>query len=75
MTPFKVGNTEKVGNRMGDNCNGVDCGVFAMRRIEAWFRETELKWDSGFPLAHTPKKSVSNQVKEKVCCEDCVFPF
>ncbi|KAJ0678365.1 putative papain-like cysteine peptidase superfamily [Helianthus annuus] len=28
--------------------NSVDCGVFAMRHMETWFGETDLKWDSGF---------------------------
>ncbi|KAJ0489482.1 putative papain-like cysteine peptidase superfamily [Helianthus annuus] len=28
--------------------NSVDCGVFAMRHMETWFGETNLKWDSGF---------------------------
>ncbi|MFS7912143.1 putative papain-like cysteine peptidase superfamily [Helianthus anomalus] len=38
--------------------NSVDCGVFAMRHLETWFGETDLKWDSGFPLTHTQKKSL-----------------
>ncbi|KAJ0591743.1 putative Ulp1 protease family catalytic domain, papain-like cysteine peptidase superfamily [Helianthus annuus] len=36
--------------------NSVDCGVFAMRHMETWFGETDLKCDSGFPLTHTQKK-------------------
>ncbi|MFS7979541.1 hypothetical protein Hanom_Chr10g00928911 [Helianthus anomalus] len=45
--------------------NTVDCGVFAMRHMETWFRETDLKWDSGFPLAHTPKKACLTRLREK----------
>ncbi|MFS7957478.1 hypothetical protein Hanom_Chr07g00666821 [Helianthus anomalus] len=38
--------------------NTVDCGVFAMRHMKTWFNETELNLDSGFPLAHTPKRLI-----------------
>ncbi|MFS7936498.1 putative papain-like cysteine peptidase superfamily [Helianthus anomalus] len=54
--------------------NSIDNGVFAMRHMETWFGETDLKWDSGFPLAHTQKIGVSNKIKEKVCYQDCLFP-
>ncbi|MFS7969185.1 hypothetical protein Hanom_Chr09g00806181 [Helianthus anomalus] len=49
--------------------NSVDCGVFAMRRMETSFAETILKWDSGFPLAHTQKKSGLTRLRKKYACK------
>ncbi|MFS7908510.1 hypothetical protein Hanom_Chr01g00084041 [Helianthus anomalus] len=36
-----------------------------MRHMETWFGETELKWDSGFLLEHTPKKSCLTRLRKK----------
>ncbi|MFS7902384.1 hypothetical protein Hanom_Chr01g00010651 [Helianthus anomalus] len=49
--------------------NSVDCGVFAMRHTETWFGETDVKWDSGFPLAHTQKKSSLTRLRKKYTCK------
>ncbi|MFS7908118.1 putative papain-like cysteine peptidase superfamily [Helianthus anomalus] len=49
--------------------NSVDCGVFAMRHMETWFGETDLKWDDGFPLAHTQKKSSLTRLRKKYACK------
>ncbi|KAJ0780734.1 putative papain-like cysteine peptidase superfamily [Helianthus annuus] len=45
--------------------NNVDCGVFAMRHMETWCGETELKWDSEFPLAHTQNKAYLTRLRKK----------
>ncbi|KAJ0680985.1 putative Ulp1 protease family catalytic domain, papain-like cysteine peptidase superfamily [Helianthus annuus] len=49
--------------------NSVDCGVFAMSHMETWFGETDLKWDSGFPLAHTQKKSSLTTLRKRYACK------
>ncbi|MFS7973004.1 putative papain-like cysteine peptidase superfamily [Helianthus anomalus] len=45
--------------------NSVDCGVFAMRHMETWFGEINLKWDSGFPIEHTPKIAYLTRLRKK----------
>ncbi|MFS7918504.1 putative Ulp1 protease family catalytic domain, papain-like cysteine peptidase superfamily [Helianthus anomalus] len=61
-TPFKVIEWATIGN-------SVDCGVFAMRHMETWFSETNIKWDSGFPLAYTQKKASLTRLRKKYACK------
>ncbi|MFS7930298.1 hypothetical protein Hanom_Chr04g00342591 [Helianthus anomalus] len=36
-----------------------------MRHLETWFGETQLKWDNGFPIVHTPKKACLTRLRKK----------
>ncbi|MFS7979539.1 hypothetical protein Hanom_Chr10g00928881 [Helianthus anomalus] len=40
-----------------------------MRHTETWFGETNVKWDSGFPHAHTQKKSSLTRLRKKYACK------
>ncbi|KAJ0737531.1 hypothetical protein HanLR1_Chr06g0208041 [Helianthus annuus] len=45
--------------------NTVDCWVFVMRHMKTWFGVTVDKWDSGFPLEPSPKKTTLTWLREK----------